>query len=316
MAAFFTKVHANGRAKAAAKNGLTLAVSENFKVKGKRAKLPESAKIVPAKFFQGEEPKLSANEPYRPVLARWLTAVDNPFFARAMVNRMWGQLFGRGFVNPVDNMHEDNPASHPELLKDLADQFAANDFDLKYLIRAICNSQTYQRSSKPAAGNNQDTTLFSHMAVKPLSPEQLYDSLKLVLGEPVKAPSARKGKKAAGPSKKGASNNPRDRFVTFFQVEEGADQTEYQAGIPQALRLMNSGEFNTARAAVLARVEKSSPAPAGVVQRLYLAVLTRRPTTAETQRLTAYVAKNRDHHKAYSDLLWALLNSSEFALNH
>ncbi len=317
MAAFFTKVRANGRPNAAAKNGTVLAISENERARGKRAKLPESAKIVPAKFFLGEEPTLSASEPYRPVLARWLTSADNPYFARAMVNRMWGHFFGRGFVNPVDNMSEDNPPSHPELLKELADQFAANGFDLKYLIRAICTSQTYQRSSKPAAGNDKDTTLFSHMAVKSLSPEQLYDSLKLVLGDPVKASKPGRGRKGVNPPKKrGAGNNPRNQFVTFFQVEEGADQTEYQAGIPQALRLMNSGEFNTARAAVLAQVERSGRVPAAVVQQLYLATLTRRPTAAETHRLTAYIAKTRDHHKAYSDILWALLNSSEFALNH
>jgi hypothetical protein len=317
MAAFFTKVSTNGRPKAAAKNGTVLAISEDAKPKGKRAKLPESAKIVPAKFFLGEEPTLSANEPYRPVLAHWLTSAENPYFARAMVNRMWGQFFGRGFVNPVDNMSEDNAPSHPELLKDLADQFAANGFDLKYLIRAICTSQAYQRSSKPAAGNDKDTTLFSHMAVKSLSPEQLYDSMKLVLGEPAKAAPPGKGRKGAAPAKgKGAGNNPRNQFVNFFQVEEGADQTEYQGGIPQVLRLMNSGEFNTTRAAALARAEKAGHAPAAVVQQLYLATLSRRPTAAETQRLSAYVEKTRDHHKAYSDILWALLNSSEFALNH
>ncbi len=314
MAAFFTKVKANGRPNAAAKNGTVLAVSEEGK--GRRTKLPESAKVVPAKFFQGEQPSLSANEPYRPVLARWLTSADNPFFARAMVNRMWGQFFGRGFINPVDNMTEDNTASHPELLKELAEQFAANGFDLKDLIRAICTSQTYQRSSKPAAGNDKDTTLFSHMAVKPLSPEQLYDSLKLVLGEPARAPKAGPGRKGAANQPRGAGANPRNQFVTFFQVDESVDQTEYQAGIPQALRLMNSGEFNTERAAVLARVEKPGQMPAVVIQQLYLATLTRRPTPAEAQRLTGYVAKTHDRHKAYSDILWALLNSSEFALNH
>src|SRR5439155_15355018 len=111
----------------------------------------------------GEQRKLNEKEPYRPVLARWLTSADNPYFAKAMVNRMWGQYFGHGFVNPIDNMHDANPASHPELLQEMAHQFAANGFDLKYLIRAVCNSQTYQRTSKPFGGNEDDNTLFSHM---------------------------------------------------------------------------------------------------------------------------------------------------------
>src|SRR5690606_32451525 len=130
--------------------------------------LPESAKMLPAKFLQGERPGLTRTEPFRPVLAKWMTSPENPFFARAMVNRTWGQLFGRGFVNPVDDMHQDNLPSHPELLAKLAELFAA-DFDLKQLLRGICNSQTYQRTSRPVEGNERDEELFSRMAIKVLS---------------------------------------------------------------------------------------------------------------------------------------------------
>src|SRR5207302_1895615 len=133
----------------AAKKGVAPGIAETNMVKGPAAKklaLPDSAKIVPAKFLQGETPKLNASDPYRPVLARWMTAPSNPFFARAMVNRFWYQMFGRGLVNPVDDMHQDNPASHPELLTLLTDQFKASDFDVKNLLRAICNSEAYQRS--------------------------------------------------------------------------------------------------------------------------------------------------------------------------
>ena len=133
---------------------------------------PVSAKLVPAKFLQGEEPKLDRSAPYRPVLAQWVASPENRFFARAMANRLWAQLFGRGVVDPVDDMHEGNPPSHPELLQELAGQFAANQFDVKYLIRAICNSQTYQRSSKPSDKDDSGANLFAHMAVKVNSPEQ------------------------------------------------------------------------------------------------------------------------------------------------
>ena len=109
--------------------------------------LPESAKIVPAKFLRGEQPTLDKNEPYRPTLAKWMTAPDNPYFARAMANRFWYQLFGRGLVTPVDDMHADNGPSHPDLLATLTEQLKLSDFDVKFLIRAICNSEAYQRSS-------------------------------------------------------------------------------------------------------------------------------------------------------------------------
>ena len=115
------------------------------------------------------EPKLNQRDPYRPILADWMTSPKNSYFAKAIVNRVWSQLFGRGIVNPVDDMHDGNPASHPELLTTLTQQFKNNGYDLKHLLRAICNSEAYQRTSKPAAGNEDaDPRLFSRAAVRPL----------------------------------------------------------------------------------------------------------------------------------------------------
>lgn len=312
MAAFFMKVRPDN-VRGAAKKGNTPGVIESATAPKGKNKLPESAKIVPARFFQGEEPALGKSEPYRPVLAKWLTAPDNPFFARAMVNRMWAHFFGKGIVNPVDDMHEANAPSHPALLNALADQFVASQFDLKELIRAICNSTTYQRTSKPNKSNEGDTVLFSHMTIKPLAPEQLYDSLVSVVGAGRGTPA---GNRKAAQQKTNGPNNPRAQFVNFFMVEEGADPTEYQAGIPQALRLMNSPQL-ASNPALLGQLERSA-APEKVIERLYLATLSRRPTPAEMERSVRYVREqgSGDVRKAHSDLLWALLNCSEFALNH
>lgn len=306
MAAFFTKVR-TGNFKKAAKKGGPVGVEEDTSPKGgKRNKLPESAKIVPAKFLQGEEPKLQANEPMRPVLAKWLTAPENPFFAKAAVNRFWALLFGRGFVNPIDDMHQDNPASHPELLQELSQQFIATGFDVKQLMRTICNSETYQRTSKPTGANAEDQELYSHMAVKVMTPGVLYDSLETVIGREKQQQARGKGQRVP--------TTPRQQFIAFFQAEEGADPTEYQAGIPQALRLMNSRQLN-GNSALLQQAMKLGQ-PEKVVEHLYLSTLSRRPTAAELQRLTAFVAKSEDQRKGYADVLWALLNCSEFALNH
>ncbi len=180
MAAFFTKVRLEGNPRQVARQGGTVRVNEGGK--GRQVRLPISAKRVPPKFFQGEQPKLSAGDAYRPVLAEWMTSPKNPYFSKAMVNRTWAQFFGRGIVNPVDDMHDGNQPSHPQLLADLSSQFASNGFDVKYLIRAICNSQAYQRTSKPSSGNRDaGPELFSHMAVKVMTPEQLFDSLAQVL---------------------------------------------------------------------------------------------------------------------------------------
>jgi hypothetical protein len=310
MAAFFMKVRPD-RVNKAAKNGDSPGITETGK--GKPPRLPEAARTVPAKFFQGEQPKLDTAAPYRPVLADWIASPKNKFFARAMVNRTWALLLGRGLVNPVDDMREDNLASHPELLQQLADAFGASDFDVKFLVKAICLSDAYGRSSRPVAGNDKDQVLFSHVAVKPLTPEQLYDSLNVVLGRPAGGKPGG-GKAQAAAKRIGAG--PREQFIAFFSADEGASATEYHAGIPQALRLMNAPQMNNTNAVAnsLARGERS---PAGVIEHLYIMTLSRRPTPDEAKRLTAYVEQHADApRQAYGDIVWAVLNSSEFALNH
>ncbi|MFN4259874.1 MAG: DUF1549 and DUF1553 domain-containing protein [Gemmataceae bacterium] len=309
MAAFFTKVRMNVRGlNAAARNDVIPGVSETGA--GRPARLPESAKIVPPKFLQGEQPSVRNTEPYRPIVSAWITSPENPFFARAMVNRTWAHFFGAGFVNPVDDMHQDNPASHPELLDELTRQFVASGFDVKHLIRGICNSQAYQRTSKPLPGNEDaDANLFSRVAIKVMTPEQLYDSLAQVVGFTPARNFPARGQQRFGP------NGPREQFIAFFSTDSEAKPTEYEAGIPQALRLMNAPQFNNG-GALLQNVLAKKLTPPEAVEWIYLSTLSRRPTTAESQRLTAYVAQVDDARQAYSDIVWAVLNSSEFTMNH
>jgi hypothetical protein len=239
-----------------------------------------------------------------------MTTAKNPFFAKAMTNRVWSQYFGRGIVNPVDDMHDANFPSHPELLADLSGQFAASRFDVQYLVRAICNSETYQRSSK-ITGNNGDfgPEFFARMAVKPLTPEQLFDSLRLLVGnQPGRGPARKMG--GAGKF----AGNPREQFVNFFGIEDGADPTEYQAGIPQVLRLMNAPNLNNY--ATLASILRANKEEGSVIEKMYLTVLARRPRAEERARIHAFLLKNKDDRRqALAGVLWALMNSSEFALN-
>jgi hypothetical protein len=308
MAAFFMKVRVQGNTKNA-NRGAAPGVIEAVNNQGKQKGLPESAKTLPPKFFKGEEPKVGRGDPLRPVLAKWLTSPDNKFFSRAFANRVWGQLFGSGIVNPIDDMHDERVPSHPELLAELSKQFAANGFDVRYLYRAVCNSAAYQRTSKPVAGNERDTVLFSHMNIKVLTPEQLYDSLTAVLGEPGRAGGMGKG----AANGKGGPQTPRTQFVNFFDPGETAKATDYENGIPQALRLMNHPY--TARTSLpVARELAKGESKEKAIEKLYLATLSRRPTVAETAKLTGYVGGHSAD--SYGDILWALLNSSEFGLNH
>ena len=273
--------------------------------RGKNNPLPESAKDVAPKFLAGDSPKMGRADPARPVLAKWLTAAENPYFAKAMVNRTWAQFFGRGFVNPIDDMSPENACSHPALLDALAREFATNGFDLHHMIRGICNSQSYQRSGKATTANKNDHELFSHMAVKVMTPEQLYDSLAKVTG----ATNSGGGRNAKGVGQLTA----REQFVDFYLAgADVANTTEYEVGIPQALRLMNSPITGTAN--VVRSVVPTGAAPTEALERVYLATLSRRPTAAETKMLTEYLAKNGTTPNAYGDVLWAVLNSSEFTL--
>ena len=266
---------------------------------------PEAAMDVSAKFLGGDTPKLDPAHSYRGVLAGWMVQGDNPYFARAMVNRTWARLFGRGFVNPVDDMHPDNPPSHPELLDEMSAAFAGSGFDLKHLTRAICLTDAYQRSAIATAGNEDDVYYFSHMAMKVMTPEQLHDSLFQVLGQD-NDPKAKKQQKNRG-------GNSRDRFVEFFLAgNDEANPTEYEAGIPQALRMMNSryaGNPGVAR-----KIAGNAKSPAESVEKLFLASLSRRPTEAETARMTEYIGQSENSATGYADVLWVLLNTSEFTL--
>ncbi|QDU24324.1 DUF1549 and DUF1553 domain-containing protein [Urbifossiella limnaea] len=272
---------------------------------------PESAKQVAPKFLGGAEVKIAATEPARPILARWMTAPDNPFFAKAMVNRTWAALFGSGFVNPIDDMHDDNPASHPALLDAMARDFGRNGFDVKFLYKSILLSKAYGRTSKPAAGNDKDEALFSHQAVKVMSPEQLFDSLAQATGLSQQVAA----RQAKNPMAKGQPSGPRDQFVNFFLA--GADAftpTEYEAGIPQALRLMNSRQLAGNPQAVRLYQTNAKDEPRAVLEKMFLATLARRPTPAEVTRLTNYVQGAGTQAEGYGDVLWAILNSSEFTM--
>jgi hypothetical protein len=309
MAAFFSKVKADNP-KNAKKGGDNnkFGVSEG---PGRQAKdfLPESAKRVPAKLLGGPELRLDPREPYRPVLARWLTAPENPFFARALVNRTWAHLFGRGIVHPVDDMLPENEPSHPELLDALARHIARpGEFDVKYLVKAICLSEAYQRTSKPTAENKSDVALFSHMRMKVLSPEQLFDSLAQVTGNI----GGRGGPRVKGAGK-GAAVGARGQFVNFFLAGgDSASPVDYEAGIPQALRLMNSPIANNPN--VARRIAVAGARPDEAIENIYLAALSRRPTAEEKPILLDYVANATSPGMAYSDILWAVLNGSEFTL--
>jgi hypothetical protein len=262
--------------------------------------------LRPPTFLGGEELPGVDEPTHRRALARWITSPENPYFARASVNRTWWHLFGRGFVNPVDDMHGGNPASHPELLDALSRQFAESGFDLQFLYRAIVSSRTYQRTSRPGEEPDREAALFARMSIKVLSAEQLFDSLVEVLGPPARAPGI------------DVRLGARHEFSQFFADDGDPDPTRYARGIPHVLRLMNSPQFaGRSLDALVTRIASPGRPAEEVVQELFLRILARRPVDAERD----VVREHLDHlqgtpERVYRDVAWALLTSSEFSLNH
>jgi hypothetical protein len=280
-------------------------------------KIPNTDKTVQARFLDDTEPKWKVGTSSRATLADWVTSAENPFFARAIANRMWGHFFGLGIIDPVDDFGEANPASHPELLDELGREVVKHHFDLQFLIRAITASRTYQRTSRMSDTSQEDLRSFARMPLKGLTPEQIFDSLAAATGYrnvPINP---------NGPNGFNRFGGVREEFLTKF-ANSSDKRTEYQTSILQALALMN-GTF-VATATSLDRSETLAAlldAPflddRQRLDALHLAALARPMRAGEAARLVPYVYRggpSGNKRRALADVFWALLNSSEFILNH
>jgi hypothetical protein len=274
--------------------------------------IPGTDKIAKAAFLDAPPPVWKAKAEPRQVLADWMTSPKNPYFARAAANRVWARFFGTGIVDPVDDMGGENTPSHPELLDELASQFASHGFELKFLIRAITATRAYALTSAIDRPEPTPPYLFSAMPVRGLSAGQLFSSL-------AQATGFRDGPDPYMMNAGGAQG----RFIDLF-ANRDEKPAEAQTSILQALTLMN-GQI-VARATSLetgdtlaAIAEAPYLDTAGRVEELYLAALTRRPRPDESALLVSYIEKAttpEGRSKALADVFWAILNGPEFKHNH
>lgn len=270
------------------------------------------------KFF-GQAIEVQRDSNRRSELARMMVAGELPSIALAMVNRMWGHLFGCGFTRPIDDMGPHNPPSHPELLNRLAVEFVSSGYDLKQLIRWIVSCDAYHLTSRASSENDRDNPalgglpLFSHYYLKALSPESLCESLLV-------ATSAGDAGKADW--EQATRNRQRliDQFLDEY-VDGGNDATTtYSGSIPQSLTLMNgdlirkgiSTQQGSFIRSLIAR-HKTDPER---IRKLYLTILGREPDRAETALIVKRLHRRKDNAVVYQNACWALLNSNEFAINH
>jgi hypothetical protein len=306
MAAFFTQIQTPKRAKQVYERGvmddpgLTLASLGD-------AGTPDGFVIRSPTFLGGKElSPATKTTTHRAALARWITAPENPYFARATVNRTWWRLLGRAIVQPVDDMHDANAPSHPQLLDLLSRRFVESGFDLKFLTCAIVLSRAYQRTSQPGESADQQAALFGRMSIKVLSAGQLYDSLETISGPAAKVT--------------GIDVRPgvRWEFTQFFGESSDPDPMAYRRGIPHLLRQMNSGQFTGRNLdGLVTRLDTAADrSPEGIASDLFLTILARRPTANELRQTRSYLDRSGSTAGGLGELAWVLIMTSEFSLNH
>lgn len=249
----------------------------------------------------------------RELLARYLTSTRNEWFSRAFVNRMWAELTGEGFYMPIDDMGPERSASYPEVLDLLAGQFIRHSYDIKWLIRTITLSETYQRQIRTTEPGG---TPFASATATRLRGDQLYNSILKVLGGENANPRAIGGRNMAGQGMYGRARDPRDQFSQLFGFDPSTPQADLTGNVPQALFMMNSPQINgqiranfgTRLAQLVRRYRDDQDA----VSELYLMVLAREPSVKEMAICREYIDEIGDRNEAFEDLMWSLLNSSEF----
>ena len=265
----------------------------------------------------GAEPiEIPAYEDARHYMVDWMTAPENPFFARALVNRYWKHFFGRGIVDPEDDMRVTNPPSNPALLDALAQHFIDNGFDLKDLVRTICLSRTYQLSSEPNEFNYRDKQNYSSFYPRRLTAEVLYDAVNQVSGTTSRFGGVPQGTLAV----QLPDNGFNDYFLQVFGKPEAESACECErnpeANLAQSLHLLNSTDIQgrvsnaNGRAALFARDQTRFDAES--VTELYYWAYARPPKPEELDFVLGQIALYENKQQAFEDVLWAMFNSREF----
>jgi len=288
---------------------------------GGTVKHPVTEAVMTPKAPDGPAfPEMPEDRDPRAVLAEWITQKDNPFFAKAIVNRIWADLFGKGLVDPVDDFRDSNPPVNEPLLEWLAKDFAAHDFDQKHTLRVLLNSRVYQQSSIPNEHNVADNRNFSRSYRRRLPGEVLLDSIAELTGQP----EALQGLPADTRATRQWNHLIPSDFLDAFGRPNAAAappcEREMESSVVQALHLMNGKVFQRKLAGdntwITALLEKPSPE---VVDEIYLRLFSRTPDETEKQIAVAHLDREGEDIKkrqSLEDVIWSLVNSAEFVLNH
>ena len=280
---------------------------------------------MPAKVLGAIEPVPEGGDP-RQELAAWLTSPDNEMFSRNLANRIWAQLMGRGVIEPVDDIRVSNPPVNGPLMDALSKHLVDSGFQLKSLVREICNSRVYQLSAEPTASNKLDTRQFSHAHLRRLRADVLLDAVVTVTGVDRRLPGFPEGTRAIDyyPRTNGSTEGPQygDDFFKIFGRSSRATicacETRSEPTLSQTLHLAVGDTLNSRLAAggEIQDLIKSDKPPEEIIASLFIRALSRKPTSIEANAMLALVTDAENKQAVYEDIFWGLLNSTEFAFNH
>lgn len=279
---------------------------------------PLGKKNLKPRFLGTKLPAAIDGKDYREVLAEWLTAPDNKQFARNIANIVWSHFMGVGIIEPVDDVRISNPATNLELLDYLAERLVQERFELKPIIREICNSRTYQTATRRNESNRLDEKEFSHQKIRRLRAEVLLDCICQVTETTERLPGLPKGSRAV----QVADGQAAHYFLTTFGRSNRSSpctcETKTAPTLSQALHLLNSettgGKIRDG--GLISNWLRTGLQPVEVAQRITIRCLSREPTDEERKQLETTIASGVEPESALEDFFWAVLNSNEFIFNH
>jgi hypothetical protein len=282
-------------------------------------KNPRTGKVPDPRYLSGEAAVFSAEEDPRHGLVDWMAKPENPFFAKSLVNRLWGHFFGRGLVHEVDDMRATNPASNPQLLDALAKDFIEHQFDMQHICRVMLNSSVYQLGSEPTEGNQKDRQNFARYYGRRMIAEVFLDSIDQATGTKTKFNGVASSSRAVDLPHENFGSHFLDTFDRPRRVTGCECERSSGATLAQVLTLANSDEIESKigdAQGVITRLLKDQRSFDEIVDELYLGSLSRFPTSDERIKTKYFVDAVENKTEAYQDLLWTLLNSREFMFNH
>ena len=280
---------------------------------------PRTGQFLAARPLDRSATPIEPGQNPRVVLAQWITSPSNEFFSGSIVNRLWKHFFRTGLVEPVDDLRATNPPSNPALFKSLQTELVTSAFDLRHVMRLILNSRTYQLTSATTPANAIDSRFYSHYYARRLPAEVLLDAISDVAAVPESFTGYPLGARAIQLPDSGLNSYFLSTFGRSDRVTACACERQGEITLPQLLQMQN-GDAILAKISApqgrLAELVKSSTDDNVVVEELFLSCLARRPTPAEADAVRQSLTSDGTREEKFRDLLWALLNSKEFAFNH